>query len=339
MNNELDYFSFEIYSTILDRMRTIWEFRNNVTDDDIFIYLIMRYIVEYKSQKYKSDLNKYTDKQEKLIEELFLSSSYSLYDYIWKYISEENVFKVHLEDGTFIIEKDNHHFKTFVLHQYKALALKSILYKKENVYLSKYMENVFDDIEMRMEKDEKYRLLDKSRRREYSMYLSLMMLDEIYLMEAPVDNPIMLECRLHYAFVKFFTCKYIKEIKESDIEDYLARHIEIISSDLKVIGRQVKIGKGIIDILCQRSDGSYVIIELKNKTSKSIIWQAMYYPKKFREVWNVLNDVDVLFMPFCPCYEEHISSVLIRIENVLMMEYRLYVEGKTITGMEAVYSN
>ena len=50
---------------------------------------------------------------------------------------------------------------------------------------------------------------------------------------------------------------------ERDLEDHLVKHLDLIESGLVLIGRQVTIDVGRIDILAEDSNGSRVVIEVK----------------------------------------------------------------------------
>jgi len=65
---------------------------------------------------------------------------------------------------------------------------------------------------------------------------------------------------------------------ESRIEGWLEEDISVISSDLLVIGRQVRTSFGAIDILCIDRYGDIVIVELKrDRTLKDVIIQILNY--------------------------------------------------------------
>lgn len=66
---------------------------------------------------------------------------------------------------------------------------------------------------------------------------------------------------------------------EERLESWLEQDISILSTDLLVIGRQVKTDfGGSIDLLCLHRDGSVVVVELKrDKTPRDVVAQVLDY--------------------------------------------------------------
>ena len=87
------------------------------------------------------------------------------------------------------------------------------------------------------------------------------------------------------------TLREIKKSKvemEKRIENWLEKDISIISSDLLVIGRQVKTDfGGAIDLLCLDHNGDVVIIELKrDKTPREVTAQVLDYASWVKDLSN-----------------------------------------------------
>ena len=66
---------------------------------------------------------------------------------------------------------------------------------------------------------------------------------------------------------------------ESDVEEWLAGDISLLSPDLLVIGRQVQTDfGGFIDLLCMNSEGDLVVVELKrHQTPREVAAQVLDY--------------------------------------------------------------
>ena len=65
---------------------------------------------------------------------------------------------------------------------------------------------------------------------------------------------------------------------ESHLEDWLEADIEMLGSDLMMIGRQVNTEMGRLDLLAIDSQGSITIVELKrHKTGRDIVSQVLDY--------------------------------------------------------------
>jgi hypothetical protein len=73
---------------------------------------------------------------------------------------------------------------------------------------------------------------------------------------------------------------------EDRIEDWVSQDVRILAGDLLVIGRQVPTDfGGYIDLLCIRSDGSLVIVELKrDRTPREVTAQALDYASWAQEL-------------------------------------------------------
>jgi hypothetical protein len=74
---------------------------------------------------------------------------------------------------------------------------------------------------------------------------------------------------------------------EERLEDWIALDASILSSDLLVIGRQVEVQGGYIDILCLDASGGLVIVELKRgKTPREVTAQTLDYASSVRQFSN-----------------------------------------------------
>ena len=67
-------------------------------------------------------------------------------------------------------------------------------------------------------------------------------------------------------------------VKEKVLEDILEHRLDLISDDLKLLGRQYPTSVGPIDLLAEDSNGDYVVIELKKgRASDKVIGQVQRY--------------------------------------------------------------
>ena len=82
--------------------------------------------------------------------------------------------------------------------------------------------------------------------------------------------------------------------KESDIEDFLEKHIEVLDPGTLVIGRQVQAyGRNTIDLMGVDREGNAVIIELKRgKPTRNVISQVLGYAEWTEMAgYDELNDI------------------------------------------------
>jgi len=71
---------------------------------------------------------------------------------------------------------------------------------------------------------------------------------------------------------------------ERDLENYLANNLEILEKGLKLVGRQVEVATGRVDLLAEDSEGNLVVIELKaREASDSSLTQLLAYISAIRE--------------------------------------------------------
>ncbi len=72
---------------------------------------------------------------------------------------------------------------------------------------------------------------------------------------------------------------------EEDLEDYLEAHLSLLGQDLLIIGRQVKVVGGLIDLLAIDPTGVIYVIELKlNGASPSVIAQVLGYRRSIKRL-------------------------------------------------------
>lgn len=106
-------------------------------------------------------------------------------------------------------------------------------------------------------------------------------------------------------------------ISESELEDLLAEHIEILNEDWLLIGRQVRTSAGkYIDLLCMDHDGDLIVVELKKDlTPREVTAQAIDYASCMAEL--TLEELGEQYLQFSggqvtlnEAYEEKYGAAL-----------------------------
>lgn len=126
---------------------------------------------------------------------------------------------------------------------------------------------------------------------------------------------------------RFLGSQTTAHITEEQLEDYLIDNIELIEEGMRYIRRQVEVPGGIVDIVAMDKDNNICVIEIKIKEDKSIIWQAMHYPKEIQKNW--INK-KVRMITLAPDYSEHILKALKSIGDVEIKGYNIKVSSNKI---------
>lgn len=127
-------------------------------------------------------------------------------------------------------------------------------------------------------------------------------------------------------------------ISEADLEDYVVNNLSIIEDGLVFIDRQVTVSGGIIDILAKDIDGKLAIIELKIDDDKSIVWQAMYYPKEISRIHRV-DRANIRMLTIAPSYKKSILEALNNIDHVELYSYSIEVSLGEIQRLQIYLAN
>lgn len=117
-------------------------------------------------------------------------------------------------------------------------------------------------------------------------------------------------------------------VTEEQVEDYLIRNIDKLEKGMKFLDRQVVIEEGRIDILAEDEEGTKVILEIKINEDKNIIWQSKYYPKMFKEKYNLDK---VRMITLCPSYSSKIKTLLS--SEIEAIRYKLRIEKRKIVDI------
>lgn len=120
-------------------------------------------------------------------------------------------------------------------------------------------------------------------------------------------------------------------ISEEDLEDYLVKNLDLIEKGLTFIKRQVDVMGGFIDIIATDSNGSICIIEIKTSEDKSIIWQAIHYPK---EIKNKYKSKHIRMITVAPKYSKPIYDALKSLDDVETFSYEITVSSGSISNLK-----
>lgn len=126
---------------------------------------------------------------------------------------------------------------------------------------------------------------------------------------------------------KFLGSHTTSHINEEQLEDYIVGNIGIIEEGMNYLGRQIEIPGGIIDILGKDKNNNICVIELKISEDKSLVWQAIHYPK---EIGKRYNTKKVRMITVAPSYSKYILEALKEIKAVEVLSYTLRVSEEKI---------
>lgn len=112
------------------------------------------------------------------------------------------------------------------------------------------------------------------------------------------------------------------QLKEQDIEAYLATHLHEVEEGLRLIGQQVVLPHGRIDLLARDKKGRNVVIEVKVATDTDLTWQQAYYTKEVRERYGG----ETRFLVVAPEWEPHIMDELLKTEGTEVYLFQAHVQ-------------
>lgn len=122
-------------------------------------------------------------------------------------------------------------------------------------------------------------------------------------------------------------------VTEEQVEDYLCKHLDLIEDGMTLVGRQVLVPDGRVDILAKDKQGTLVIIEVKVEEDKDILWQCVHYPEEIEYKERVQK---VRMITFCPEYKKHMASSLKKIGYVEMYQYKPISELGKIKELDVI---
>lgn len=126
---------------------------------------------------------------------------------------------------------------------------------------------------------------------------------------------------------KHGTSNTTAHISEKQLEDYLIENLELIEEGLEFIENQVQVQNGFIDILAKDKDGIYCVIELKINEDRSIMWQAIHYPKEIRKMKKVSK---VRMITVANDYSKALETSLKMTPGIELLKYDLKVKNSEI---------
>lgn len=119
-------------------------------------------------------------------------------------------------------------------------------------------------------------------------------------------------------------------LNENAIEDYLVAHLEEVEEGLRLIGRQIVLERGRIDILARDKNQVPVIIEVKVSTDTDLVWQQSYYMREIQKE----HGENVRFMVIAPKWEPHIMGILLQNPDTEIKLFIPIVQQKRIQSLD-----
>ena len=127
----------------------------------------------------------------------------------------------------------------------------------------------------------------------------------------------------------FFNHTDASLVDEKTLEDYLALHLDDVEPGLSLIGRQVVLERGRIDLLARDQSGRMVIIEAKVASDTDLIWQQAYYTREVEKLYGGA----VRFMVIAPKWEAHIMGLLLKTPDTEIKLFKPVVEQNRVQQM------
>lgn len=121
----------------------------------------------------------------------------------------------------------------------------------------------------------------------------------------------------------------ISKLSEEKLEEYLAGNLHQIEEGLTLVGRQLPIDNGRLDILAKDKNGNYCIIELKVEDDTDICWQCLYYPIAVKERFHCNPRMIVV----APELSSHILKPLKTLEGVEIYMFKAKMEFDRIASL------
>ena len=115
---------------------------------------------------------------------------------------------------------------------------------------------------------------------------------------------------------------------ERDLEDYLASNIEVLEKGLRLVGRQVEVATGRVDLLAEDSEGNLVVIELKaGEAGDSSLTQLLAYISAIQEKERGRNVRGILIAHTFP---DKVAYAARLIPYVKLKRYRVRFEFEDV---------
>lgn len=155
------------------------------------------------------------------------------------------------------------------------------------------------------------------------------LIDDLHVFreQTPIRLELQYERYLHPYFLRH---QDVSLVDEKAIEDYVARHLEDVEAGLRLIGRQIVLERGRIDLLARDINGVHVIIEVKVATDTDLVWQQAYYMKEVQKMYGG----NVRFMVIAPKWEAHIMDMLLQSSNTDIYIFTPDMEQSKIRSLD-----
>lgn len=249
-----------------------------------------------------------------------------------RFVIDELNLTIYDDKGFYLLYKGEKHS----LHEISTEFLDNLVFRAnmfEEVNTEEELDTVF---RKGYAKAAKYRGL--SDYKDYIKYNRLLVLNELYNVKdtSPLEiagfenganyNPFKrsLEESLEASLAanRFLGSQTTAHVSEEDVESFIVENIDIVEEGMRSIDRQVNVSGGVVDILAMDKDDNICIIEVKIEHDKSIIWQALHYPKEIRKKWPRRN---IRMITVSPSYNKHVLEKLKEIDNVETKGYSIKV--------------
>ena len=301
---------YSLFSIIEENLRSIYKFKHSTSD--LFSYLQRRFKVKSKNEKY------------------------SEHNFVLFLLEELNVEVMKNKDMEFVSYKGNEIY----LYKLKSEILEHFEFR------SKMEPKLIQDSLIESELKKAYRKAQKYR--QSNCYGKHLMLERLKTLNSlfnvttfPCEGVIGFDIGLnHNPFKRTLEETLEVEIEfskktdtstaylsEKDIEDYFYKNIEEIEQGLKIIGRQVEVKDGVIDLLALDKDKKYCVIEIKIKEDKRIVWQSIHYPLECKKIYKADS---VRMITIAPEYSSSVLNSLKSKTNAEIYSYSLKMNSGKI---------
>lgn len=298
---------YSLFSIIEENLRSIYKFKHSTSD--LFSYLQRRFKIKSKNKRY------------------------SEHNFVLFLLEELNVEVMNDKGIEFVSYKGNEVY----LYKLKSEILEHFEFR------SKMEPRMIPDSIIESELKKAYRKAQKYREsncyEKHLMLERLQKLNNIFSVNStPCEGVIGFDAGLnHNPFKRTLeetleieiefskkTDNSTAYLSEKDIEDYFYKNIGEIEQGLKVIGRQVEVKDGIIDLLALDKNKNYCVIEIKIKEDKKIVWQSIHYPLECKKIYKTNS---VRMITIAPRYSPSVLNSLKSKTNAEIYSYSLKMDS------------
>lgn len=123
----------------------------------------------------------------------------------------------------------------------------------------------------------------------------------------------------------------IKYLSEAELEKYLIGNLDKIEEDLQLITSQMSLPAGRIDILAKDKDDNIVVIELKVKEDKDILWQSLYYVDEIEKRYGKSK---VRMMVIAPKMSNSLKDILRNISKAEIYQFTPLISHRKLVDIK-----